>query len=338
MNMTQVRRFAMSLPGVTEEPHHHFGSFRVTGRIFVTVPPEQTHLHLFVPEAVREQALAAWPAVAEKLLWGGKVVGMRVVLNGADAALVKGWIREAWQHKMPAAKGVDQTPAPPGPPDIETAPAARVAAEAPARGPAALPGTTPGAPANSVHPLTRAEWRAWLQAHASRPEGVWFVGWKQHTGQPRLSYDDQVEEALCFGWVDSKVNKLDADRSLLWFAPRQPRTGWSRPNKRRIERLLAAGLMMPAALAKVEAAKADGSWTSLDAVEDLVVPPDLAAALAALPGAEQHFAAFPRSARRGILEWIHTARRPQTRAARVQETARKAAANQRANQWTPKTG
>ncbi len=112
MNLTQVRQFALGLPDVTEEPHHHYGSFRVAGKIFITVPPEQTHLHLFVPEMVREQALAAWPAVAEKLLWGGKVVGMRVTLNKADAALVKAWIREAWQHKAAAKK----TPARKAPP------------------------------------------------------------------------------------------------------------------------------------------------------------------------------------------------------------------------------
>jgi hypothetical protein len=104
MNITQVRRFALSLPEVTEEPHHQHGSFRVAGKIFITVPAEQTHLHLFVPEQVREQALAAWPAVAEKLLWGGKVVGLRVTLNKADAALVKAWIREAWQYKAPAKR------------------------------------------------------------------------------------------------------------------------------------------------------------------------------------------------------------------------------------------
>ncbi len=200
-----------------------------------------------------------------------------------------------------------------------------------------VPGTSVNAPENSVHPLSRAEWRAWLQANAQRKQGVWFVGWKQASGQPRLSYDEQVEEALAFGWVDSKVNKLDDNRSLLWFAQRKPGTGWSKPNKERVARMLAAGLMAPEGLAKVAAAKADGSWTLLDAVEELQVPDDLAAALAAYPPAADNWAAFPRSAKRGILEWIQIAKRPETRAARVQETARKAALNQRANQWEPKT-
>lgn len=189
------------------------------------------------------------------------------------------------------------------------------------------------APANSTHPKSRAEWRAWLERHHARAEGVWFVGYKKATGKPRIEYGEAVEEALCFGWVDSNPGKLDAERSVLWFAPRKPGTGWSRANKERVERLIAAGLMAPAGLAKVEAAKADGSWAKLDAVEALEVPADLARALADRPPAAEHFGAFPRSVKRGILEWVAAARRPQTRAKRVEETARLAAENKRANQW-----
>ena len=188
-------------------------------------------------------------------------------------------------------------------------------------------------PPNAVHPLSRAEWRAWLLENHGRSTGVWLVSFKKGTGKPRFEYDEAVEEALCFGWIDSKPNKLDATRSLLWFAPRKAKTGWSKPNKERVERLLAAGLMQPAGLAKIELAKADGSWTSLDAIEDLQLPADLIAALVAMPPAEANFMAFPRSAKRGILEWIHTAKRPETRAARVAETARLAQLNERANQW-----
>jgi uncharacterized protein YdeI (YjbR/CyaY-like superfamily) len=190
------------------------------------------------------------------------------------------------------------------------------------------------APDNAVHPETRAAWRGWLERHHARGEGVWLVEWKTATGRPRVGYDAAVEEALCFGWVDSKVNALDAERSLLWFAPRKPRTGWSAPNKDRVERMIAAGLMTAAGLAKVEAAKADGSWSKLDAVEALRVPDDLAAALAAHPPAATLWDAFPRSVKRGVLEWIATAKRPETRAARIAETARLAQRGERANQWT----
>ena len=188
-------------------------------------------------------------------------------------------------------------------------------------------------PPNSVHPMTRAEWRAWLEQHHGRPEGVWLISYKAPTGKPRVAYDEAVEEALCFGWIDSKGGKLDDERTMLWFAPRKPRSGWSRPNKERVERLMAAGLIAPPGLAKIEAAKQNGSWSALDAVEELEVPPDLAAALAANPAAQQHWDAFPRSAKRGILEWIGNAKRPETRAKRVEETARLAADNIRANQW-----
>ena len=188
-------------------------------------------------------------------------------------------------------------------------------------------------PPNSVHPLSRAEWRAWLADNHTRAEGVWLISYKKGAGQPRVTYDEAVEEALCFGWIDSKGNKLDDKRTMLWFAPRKPKTGWSRPNKGRVERLIAAGLMAPAGLAKVEAAQRDGSWTALDAVEALEIPADLALALARHATARQNFDAFPRSVKRGILEWISNAKKAETRAGRVEETARLAAENQRAAQW-----
>jgi uncharacterized protein YdeI (YjbR/CyaY-like superfamily) len=175
-------------------------------------------------------------------------------------------------------------------------------------------------PANSTHPHTRGAWRAWLTRHHERTDGVWLVLWKQASGKASLVYDEAVEEALCFGWIDSKPRALDADRSMLWFAPRKARTGWSRPNKLRIERAIAA-------------AKADGSWSALDAVENLELPDDLATALAAHRGAAANFSNFPRSAKRGILEWIAIAKKPQTRAARILETCIRAASNERANQW-----
>ena len=140
-------------------------------------------------------------------------------------------------------------------------------------------------PVNATHPLTRAQWRSWLARYHGRKEGVWLVLWKKASGKAQLDYDAAVEEALCFGWIDSKPRALDAKRSILWLAPRKPRTGWSRPNKLRVERAIAAGRMTSTGLAKIEAARSDGSWTRLDAVEDLVVPPDLAQALAQRGGA-----------------------------------------------------
>jgi uncharacterized protein YdeI (YjbR/CyaY-like superfamily) len=188
------------------------------------------------------------------------------------------------------------------------------------------------APENSVHPLTRDEWRAWLAQNHTRTSGVWLISYKKATGKPSVTYEQGVEEALCFGWIDSKGNRLDEERTMLWFAPRKPRTGWSRPNKERIERLVAAQLMAPAGLGKVNAAKQDGSWNALDAVENLEIPPDLAAAFEAYDSAQANFEAFPRSAKRAILVWIASAKTAATRAKRIAETARLAQDNQRANQ------
>lgn len=188
-------------------------------------------------------------------------------------------------------------------------------------------------PANSFSAKDRMQWREWLQNHHAQPDGVWLVMWKKASGRAMLTYDDVVEEALCFGWIDSKPNKLDEDRSLLWIAPRKPGTGWSRLNKSRVESLIANQQMTPAGLAKVEAAKADGSWMALDAVENLEIPDDLRNALAHSIGATGYFDAFPRSVKRSILEWIGNAKTAETRAKRIAETAKLAAINERANQW-----
>ena len=188
-------------------------------------------------------------------------------------------------------------------------------------------------PNNSIHPETRAAWRSWLEQHHEQDQGVWLISYKKAAGKPRFNYDEAVEEALCFGWIDSKPNKLDQERSLLWFAPRKPRTGWSKLNKDRVKRLIQQELMMPIGLAKVEAAKTDGSWNALDAIEALEIPSDLEQALTLFDEAKQNFEAFPRSTKRGILEWIAAAKKPETRAKRVAETAQLAAKNLRANQW-----
>ncbi len=188
-------------------------------------------------------------------------------------------------------------------------------------------------PINSIHPKSRAEWRAWLARHHAQAEGVWLIRFKKASGRARMDYAEAVEEALCFGWVDSKPNRLDEERAMLWFAPRKPGTGWSKLNKSRVKKLIADGRMTPAGLAKVQAAKQDGSWNALDKIEALEIPPDLEKALAADKSARGYFQEFPRSVRRAILEWIASARKPETRAKRIRETVTSAATNIRANQW-----
>jgi uncharacterized protein YdeI (YjbR/CyaY-like superfamily) len=186
-----------------------------------------------------------------------------------------------------------------------------------------------------VHPETRAEWRDWLDRHHGERDGVWLVSWRAPTGRARIPYEETVEEALCVGWIDSTAARLDDERHLQLFTPRRRGSGWSRTNKVRVDRLTAAGLMRPAGLAAVEAAMADGSWTLLDAVEDLIEPEDLTAALDALPAAREHWDGFSPSSRKAILLWIVTAKRPETRERRVQETARLAAEGRKANEPAP---
>ena len=131
---------------------------------------------------------------------------------------------------------------------------------------------------------TRAQWRRWLQRHHQTTRGVWLVTWRQGSGRPVLGYEAICEEAICFGWVDSRPGKVDDTRTKILVTPRKPGSKWSRPNKERVARLEAAGRLAPAGVAVIDAAKADGSWSALDAVEDLVVPDDLEAAFARHPG------------------------------------------------------
>lgn len=176
-----------------------------------------------------------------------------------------------------------------------------------------------------VEPRDRAEWREWLQANHASSSGIWLAVGKKGNSVTDLAYEDAVEEAVCFGWIDSTVNRIDAHRFKQLFAPRRPGSAWSRSNKLRVERLEAEGLITPAGLAAIDAAKANGSWTALDDVEDLTVPEDLAAALEANPSAARQFAGFTDSVRKMTLFWISSAKRPETRAKRIDETVSAAA-------------
>jgi uncharacterized protein YdeI (YjbR/CyaY-like superfamily) len=182
-----------------------------------------------------------------------------------------------------------------------------------------------------VHPLTREQWRAWLAEHHDQLPGAWFVYFKKQTGKPRVSYDEAVEEALCFGWIDSLPRKLDEERSKLLFTPRKAKSVWSKLNKERIERLIAQGLMTTTGLAKIEAAQKDGSWNALNASDNLEVADDLAQAFRQNRTAEINFHAFSNSVKKAILQWLNSAKRAETRAARIKKLITMAAQNKRVN-------
>jgi uncharacterized protein YdeI (YjbR/CyaY-like superfamily) len=185
------------------------------------------------------------------------------------------------------------------------------------------------ADAPRVHVETVEQWREWLAEHHRTAPCVWLVTWRQSTGRPAPSYEEQIEEALCVGWIDSTFKRLDDDRSMLYFSRRRPGSGWARSNKERIARLESEGRMSEAGRSAVDRARADGSWALLDAVEDLIVPDDLAAALDLHAGAREYWDGLSASARRQILWWIVQAKRPTTRAARIEETARRASRGER---------
>ena len=178
---------------------------------------------------------------------------------------------------------------------------------------------------------TQEEWRGWLaQNHGDSP-GVWLVSWKKATGKPFVPYTDTVDEALCFGWVDSRVNTLDDQQAMRLFTRRNPKSPWSRINKDKAVRLMKEGRMVEAGARVVAAAQSNGAWTVYDEIEDLVIPPDLASALGDNDVARASFENFPPSSRKNILWWIKSARKPETRAARIAKTAELAADNRMAN-------
>ena len=163
-----------------------------------------------------------------------------------------------------------------------------------------------------------------------------MVTWKKGRG-PHVPYGDIRDEALCFGWIDSRPARLDENRSMILLSPRKPGSGWSGVNKARVAVLEAEGRMAAPGRARVEAARRDGSWVALDTASALTIPSDLAGALGEHPPAAERFAAFPPSARRGILEWIAAAKRPETRDRRIAKTASLAARGIRANHPARKT-
>jgi uncharacterized protein YdeI (YjbR/CyaY-like superfamily) len=171
-----------------------------------------------------------------------------------------------------------------------------------------------------VHAKTAAEWRRWLRDNHDTARGVWLVAYKAVTGKSRLSYDDSIPEALSYGWIDSVNKPIDDERTMLLFTPRKAGSGWSRTNKVRIARLLKERRMEPAGLAKIAAAKRDGSWTLLDSVEALAIPDDLRKALGV--AGVRKFEALTPGRRKEHLRALVTAKRPETRRKRAADIVR----------------
>jgi len=169
----------------------------------------------------------------------------------------------------------------------------------------------------------RGTWRAWLAKNHGRRQSVWLLFPKKHTGKASISYDDAVEEALCFGWIDSLVKRLDEDSYIQKFTPRKKNSAWSLSNKKRVRKLVRLGLMTGAGAAKIAEAKKNGSWSRLDAIEKLAaVPRELFAALNADARAKKNFGSLAPSLKKQFLWFIETAKREETRKKRIALTVR----------------
>jgi uncharacterized protein YdeI (YjbR/CyaY-like superfamily) len=166
-------------------------------------------------------------------------------------------------------------------------------------------------------PKSRAAWRAWLEKNHASSSGIWLVYAKKHTGIPSLTYADAVEEALCFGWIDSLLHPIDDRRYKQVFTPRKPKSAWSTLNKQRVEKLLAGGLMMPAGLTQIAIAKETGLWDAHAPTEALTMPPVLKKALNENASARKNWPTYTASQQKAFLRMLHDAKTPATRAKRL---------------------
>ncbi len=184
-------------------------------------------------------------------------------------------------------------------------------------------------------PLVKAKdrkaWRAWLAKNHDKEKSAWLVTPHKGKATTDLDYNSAVEEALCFGWVDSTANTYDASNTVQYYAPRRPGSKWSITNHERVARMVKEGLMTPAGQAMIDLAKRTGTWDMFVGAQNAIVPDDLQRAFTRSKTALKHFTAFPPSSKRLILEWIASAKRPETRSKRIAETVSLSAKNIRAN-------
>jgi uncharacterized protein YdeI (YjbR/CyaY-like superfamily) len=177
----------------------------------------------------------------------------------------------------------------------------------------------------------REDWRTWLEKHHATEKEVWLIYYKKHTGKPTIPYDDAVEEALCYGWIDSIVKRIDDEKYTQKYTPRKKKSIWSKKNKERVEKMIRQGRMTEAGLVKIREAKENGEWekTAGSVPEKLTIPPDFQQALAANPKARKNFQKFTPSYQKRYIGWITSAKRKETRQKRIQETIRRAEQNKK---------
>ena len=173
----------------------------------------------------------------------------------------------------------------------------------------------------TICPASTQEWRSWLEANHASKGSVWIIYYKKKAGKPTISWSEAVDQALCFGWIDSTARSIDDDTYMQFFCPRKLTSAWSKINKEKVKYLIAEGLMTAAGYASIETAKQNGSWTILDEVEELIVPEDLETAFGSQTGSKDFFLSLSKSVRKSMLQWLVLAKRPETRRKRVSEIA-----------------
>jgi uncharacterized protein YdeI (YjbR/CyaY-like superfamily) len=176
-------------------------------------------------------------------------------------------------------------------------------------------------------PTSKTEWRQWLEEHHLSKQAVWLVCYKKEANKPTIAWTEAVDEALCFGWIDSVRKTLDEEKFIQFFSRRKSKGTWSKVNKEKIQQLIDCGLMTEAGYASIERAKQNGSWTILDEVEALVIPKDLETAFNANPKSREFFLSLSKSVRKAILQWLVLAKRPETIQKRITEIVERAAQN-----------
>ncbi len=180
---------------------------------------------------------------------------------------------------------------------------------------------------------SQTAWRNWLQINHESSTAVWLIIYRKQSKVPSIYYSEAVDEALCFGWIDSTPNKRDSESYYQFFAKRNPKSNWSKVNKDKVEKLINEGRMAAAGLAAIAIAKQNGTWDALNKVDALTIPDDLKKLFETNKTAFTNWEKFAKSSRRGILEWIHNAKRPETRQKRIEETVSLAEKNLKANQY-----
>jgi len=181
----------------------------------------------------------------------------------------------------------------------------------------------------TFYPKNQEEWRKWLQSNHISKQSIWVIFYKKSSGKPTITWSEAVDEALCFGWIDSVKKKLDEERSIQFFSKRKPNSTWSKINKEKVKQLIANNKLMPAGLACIEIAKKNGSWTILDDVEELIIPADLEQEFKKKKGAKNYFQSLSKSTQKALLQWVVLAKQKETRNKRITEIVDCAAKGQK---------